>query len=408
MTIWLLAVLLMASVAAMGSRQGGIRVAFSFLGILVGAVLAKPLGKLLKPLLVGFGVKNPELAWLVGALVVFVIVSILFKVAAHFVHQKVDVYYKYRAGDLRLALWERLNSRLGLCLGVVNGALYCILIAAVIYPLSYWSFQLATPDKDPTSLNILNRVGRDLQSTGFAKVARALDPMPQVWYEAADLAGLLYKNPLAEARLAHYPAFLGLAERPEFQAIGSDEKFTEARLRHIPIASILNYPQVQAILNNPSTVSLIWTTVVPDMKDLTAYLETGKSPKYDAEKILGRWNFDVPVAVTMALRTRPGISSRDMQKLKDWFAASFSKTRFVAKTDHQATLRNLPPVRSPSGAAMASSGPQTLDGQWKNLGGKYQISVSTAGSEADLEGTVEADRLTITGSGMNLVFARED
>ena len=32
------------------------------------------------------------------------------KVGAFFVHQKVDVYYKYKAGDLRLALWEGLNA----------------------------------------------------------------------------------------------------------------------------------------------------------------------------------------------------------------------------------------------------------------------------------------------------------
>ena len=51
MTIWLLVLLLMASVAAMGYRQGGVRVAFSLVGILLGALLAKPLGKLLKPVL---------------------------------------------------------------------------------------------------------------------------------------------------------------------------------------------------------------------------------------------------------------------------------------------------------------------------------------------------------------------
>ena len=62
-------------------------------------------------------------------------------------------------------------------------------------------------------MRILNRLGQDLQNSGFAKVARAIDPMPQVWYDSADLAGLIYNNPLSEARLARYPAFLGLAER---------------------------------------------------------------------------------------------------------------------------------------------------------------------------------------------------
>ena len=58
-------------------------------------------------------------------------------------HQKVDVHYKYKGGDLRLMLWERLNRRLGLCLGLVNGTLYLILIAFVIYAVSYWTVQVA-------------------------------------------------------------------------------------------------------------------------------------------------------------------------------------------------------------------------------------------------------------------------
>ena len=219
---WLLALVLLASLAGIGYRQGAIRVAFSLVGILLGALLAGPLGKLVKPLLVALGLKTPPLAWLLAPLIVFVLISVIFKVAALMVHQKVDVHFKYHAGDLRLALWERLNRRLGLCLGLVNGALYIILISFVIYPFSYWTVQMATEDKDPRSVRILNRLGQDLQSTGFAKVARAIDPMPQVWYDSADLAGLIYNNPLSEARLARYPAFLGLAERPEFQDMAND------------------------------------------------------------------------------------------------------------------------------------------------------------------------------------------
>lgn len=408
MTIWLLALLLMAAVAGVGYRQGGVRAAFSLVGILLGAVLAAPLGKLLRPVLAAFGVKHSLLAWLLGALIVFVVVSIIFKVAAFMVHQKVDVYYKYHAGDLRLALWERLNHRLGFCIGLVNGALYCILIAAVVYPCSYWSFQFASPDRDPRWMGILNRLGTDMQSTGFAKVARAMDPVKPVWYEAADLAGLIYNNPLSEARLARYPAFLGLAERPEFQEIGGDTQFTELRLRRMPIMDFVNHPKIQAIINNPDLLRLVWTTVVPNMKDLTAYLDSGKSAKYDPETILGRWNFDVPVALTMYLRTKPNISSREMQRMKEWFAATFSKTGFVAKTDHKVTLKNVPGVGSPAGAASAS-GPETLQGQWQSLdGGKYQLSVSMGGKDAELAAVVEGDRLTITGEGMNLVFSREN
>ena len=73
MTIWLLAILLVASVAALGYRQGAIRVAFSLVGILTGALLAVPLGNLLRPLVVMFGAKNPLVAYLLPPVIVFII-----------------------------------------------------------------------------------------------------------------------------------------------------------------------------------------------------------------------------------------------------------------------------------------------------------------------------------------------
>ena len=120
MTVWLLALVLMASLAGVGCRQGAIRVAVSSLGILIGFLVAAPLGKLVKPALLAVGVNNPTLVWVLGPLIMFVLVSIVCKVAALAVHQKVDVHYKYHTGDLRLALWERLNRRLGLCVGLLN------------------------------------------------------------------------------------------------------------------------------------------------------------------------------------------------------------------------------------------------------------------------------------------------
>jgi len=79
MMIWLLAILLLASLAGLGFRQGAIRVGISFIGILLGALLAPPLGRLLRPVLMAVGVKNPILLWLLGLLIIFVLISALFK-----------------------------------------------------------------------------------------------------------------------------------------------------------------------------------------------------------------------------------------------------------------------------------------------------------------------------------------
>src|ERR1041385_3506658 len=148
MTIWILALLLLFSTAGLGFRQGVVRVAFSLTGILFGALLALPLARLVKPLLSACGLKNPVLLWLLPPFIVFVIILTIFKVVALVVHQKVEVYYKYNAGDLRQALCERVSRRLGLCLGLANGMAYFVLLTAVVYMLSYWTVQMSAGASD--------------------------------------------------------------------------------------------------------------------------------------------------------------------------------------------------------------------------------------------------------------------
>jgi hypothetical protein len=257
-------------------------------------------------------------------------------------------------------------------------------------------------------MRILNRLGQDLQNTGFAKVARAVDRMPQVWYDSADLAALIYKNPLSEARLSRYPAFLSLAERPEFQDMANDSQFTELLLRPAPIMTLLDHPKVQAVIQNPDLVQLIWSTVVPDLKDVSTYLVTAKSAKYDSERILGRWNFNLNITMSLFRRAKPNISSKEMLQWKRWMMAAFAKTSLVAMTDHQAILKNASPLRLPTAAAAAVSGPQTLKGQWKDLDGKYQLALSGGSKDEPLTATIEGDRLTIAGEGLGLAFDRED
>jgi muramidase (phage lysozyme) len=153
---------------------------------------------------------------------------------------------------------------------------------------------------------------------------------------------------------------------------------------------------------------VVWTTVVPDVKDLPIFLETGKSPKYDPERILGRWTFNVGASMGLFRRTKPNISSTDMQKWKKWMVMVFAKTSFVAMTDHQAILKNAPQLKLPAAGATASGGPQTLKGEWKDLDTKYQLALSGGSKEELLTATIEGDRLTISADGLGLAFDRED
>ena len=414
MTTWLLALILLASCAGLGYRQGAIRVAFSFLGILCGALVAVPLGRPLGRLLGLVGVKDPLLVWALGPVLVFILFSAIFKIAAAAVHHKVDVHYKYNAGDLRLALWERLNRRLGLCLGLLNGTAYLILLSFVIYLASYPTVQLASSENDPKWMRLLNLMGRDLHATGFAKVDRAIDSVPKQDFEMADLAGLLYRNPLLEARLSNYAGFLGLGEQPEFQELGNDKEFMQQWAGGEPVMTLLDNPKLHAIRQNPELLKSIWNATEPNLADVRTFLTTGRSPQYDPIKILGRWRFDPNAAVNAIRRAKPNISSLEMQRLRRLLEAGFGKTELIAKPDNQITLRNTPPLKFSLAApapvagapAVAPAPPptQTVQGQWKDADNKYLLTVSGQ----DLPATVEGDRLSMKIEGLDWVFARED
>ncbi|MEK7707720.1 MAG: CvpA family protein [Verrucomicrobiota bacterium] len=407
MTIWILALLLFACLAGIGYQQGAIRVAISFIGIIVAALLAGPLAKFVKPIVTAVGVVNPVLIWLLPPLIVYLIVLSAIKVLGLFVHRKVNVHYKHKAGDLRLALWERLNSRLGLCLGPLNGLAYLVLISAVIYPLSYWTVQMASPGADPMGIKLFNRMGRDLQRTGAARVARAIDPMPAVFYDAADLAGLLYQNPLLEARLSRYPAFLSLTERQEFQTLAQDTTFTQARLMNAPLRELLKNPNVQAIVKKPDTLNYIWGIVSPELKDLTLFLTNQPGYMLEGkykERILGRWYFDANGAMAAFRRAKPNIPSSEMAKIKSRIASLYAKTMLIAGTDHHVVIKNIPHVKQQSGQPPTTE-LQTFQGQWKSENGDYGLSLGDGGKR---KAKLESGRLVVTGEGLDLVFTPED
>jgi hypothetical protein len=110
----------------------------------------------------------------------------------------------------------------------------------------------------------------------------------------------------------------------------------------------------------------------------------------------------------MFRRTKPNISSTDMQKWKKWMVMVFAKTSFVAMTDHQAILKNVPQLKLPTTVAPTTGGMQTLTGQWKNQDGKYQLTLSGGNRDEQLAAMIEGDRLTIAAEGLGLVFDRED
>ena len=169
MTIWILALLLFAACIALGHKLGAINAAFTFIGILFAALLAGPLGGLLKHVLAHVGIHNETMAWAIAPIVTFFIILTVFKATGFFVHRKVEVYYKYRAGDLRLALWERLNARLGACIGTLNATAYLVLASFVIFNFSYWTVQVMPGDNETRTTRFINRLEKICKAPGWTR-----------------------------------------------------------------------------------------------------------------------------------------------------------------------------------------------------------------------------------------------
>ena len=220
--IWILALLVLAAGVGLGLNMGAIPTAFSVAGLVIATSLANLFGKLFKLLLPHIGVENPVMVWMVAPIVGFFLVWVIIMAIGFEVHRRTYVFYKYKAGDLRLALWERLNKRLGLCVGVLNGAGWLVLICFVIFNLSYWTAQVAPSDNEGKMTRLLNGLGEGLQSTGMDKSARAVGSVPETFYQTANFAGLLAQNPGLGSRLGTYPAFLSLAERDDLQPLIQD------------------------------------------------------------------------------------------------------------------------------------------------------------------------------------------
>ncbi len=409
MIIWLLALLLFVCLGYAGWCFGAIRVAGSVLGLIFGALLAFPLGRIFNPIIAVTGEKNPVMIWLIGPFLAFLVILVAFKIVGMVVHQKVDVYYKYKAGDLKQGLWLRLNQRLGACLGVVNAAVYLIILCWVVYAFSYWTNQMASNDDASWSVKLLNSAGQNLQDSGMAKVAAAIDPMPESYYHTADIVGLIYHNDLLEGRLSRYPAFLALGETQQFQEIGNDKDFTELRQRQPPFSEILNNPKAQSIINNPDMLKQIWALVLPNLADLETFLKTGQSAKYDSEKILGRWDFNLNAALNVVKRTKTNLGLLEMQRIKQVMSLSFAHTTFVAtpEPDKLAFLKDLGKVRPPAQPKLPPTvDDQTFKGNWTGGDGKYQLSFPDK-EQSSLDAVVEGDRLTINGDTYPMVFDRE-
>lgn len=396
MIIWLAALVLLGLLAFIGFKQGAIKVAISLLGLFVAAALAMPLSPIIKPILSPVGLKHPIWSLFVPPLVIFIIVLIGFKIAAVFVHRKVDVLYKYKRDDKARLKWERLNARLGMSLGLVNGAVYFVLLLIPFYVAGYLTTQVASGEEDPAGMKFVNRVRQQISSAKVDKVVAAYDPAPSNYYVAADIVGLVKNNPLLVSRLSHYPVFLSLAERPEFQTLANDVEVNQMIQTQAKIGDILKHPKVQAIVTNTTITGEVTNLLSSDLSDLHAYLLTGKSEKYDEEKILGMWTLDLNATAEQEKVAKPKITPYELKRLKQTKYAPFYGMIFIGTTDQKAILKH---------PSAAGAPPEVVaQGSWKAFGSNYEVTLGSSPVTVTID---EKGKLLLPRDGMTFVFVKE-
>lgn len=408
MSIWILAVVVMISTALAGWRLGAIRAAISFVGILFAALLAVPVGKLVHPLLPHLGAGNPVMAWALAPVVGFIIVSIVFKVIGQPVHGKVEHFYKYNAGDLRLALFERLNARLGICVGLLNGALYFVLITFLIFNLTYWTTQVAVAPNQPLAIRLANQLGTDLQATHLSRVAGAVGTLPPEYYQFADLAGFLMQNPQVGPRLVEYPALTSLWERDDFQPLVTDATLTNALASGVSLSELLNDPTVRTFLENKEQTKLITGILQTNLDDLTDYLKTGKSAKYDGEKLIGHWEFNPAVTFAWLRQSRPKMPASEMRGARAWMTQAYAQTRVLVTGDNLVFVKSLPHLKINAAGQPPTTEKNDWKGDWSKSDTGYDLHVTFNGEDKFLTAKAEDLRLSVKDGKNLLVFDRAD
>ena len=397
--IWIIAFGLLGLAAGIGQRQGAVRAAFSILGLVGGAMLAMPLSPVAQKLLDIAGVQQPWTRWALAPLVVFVAVWFIFKIVGYVAHNRIDFIYKYKKEDEERYRWERLTVKLGLYLGLLEGAICFFLLLIPIYVVGYTTVQLAADEGEPAWVQYVSSARHQLQNTKLDLALAACDPAPKQYYETADILGLLRQNPVLEARLGRYPPFLLLSERAEFQAISGDRPLNDMISKKGSIAEILSHDKIRAVITNREIMTVVTRVAEADLKDLREYLETGKSPKYDDEKILGRWTINIDASI-LALRNKmPLLSAIDANRRRQLMAATMSGTVLLATPENKIIIRT-----------RAATGPNALllKGAWQKQSDGYQIILEEKGGDQKAEAAVDnIDRLTLSLPNQALVFDKD-
>ena len=341
MFIWLLALVLVGGFATIGFQTGAIRAAVSLLGVLLGLALTPLIAPLLTPLFNSAGIFWQQA---LPSVIAFVVVWLIGFGLGFVAHKPVELHFKYKEDDATRQSFERMNKGLGVFMGLAAGTCVFLAVGKPIYSKGYVTTQLANEAGEPSPVNYFNQLRNDMTSTGWDKVFAALDKTPASDYAVVDILGLIHANPLLQGRVQNYPPFLALGERAEFTELAGDADFQKLLQDRAGFTAIYSNPKTQGILKTEDLKQQLLKT---DLKDFRTYLETGKSPVFDEEKILGRWRADVNSIITDARRKRTNLQPAELKGLRFIVNAMLKQATLTAYTDGRYVV-NVPAAAAPA------------------------------------------------------------
>lgn len=427
MIMWVTALVLVALCAGLGYRQGATRATFTFVALIVAACLALPLSPLFLWPFRLLGVKNPLYADFGAPIIAFVVVSVVLSMLGQFVHRKIDYHYRYHRADAERAVWEVMHRRVGACVGALNGVVYFVLISLLISVLGYFTIQTGGGENKSKVLSFLGKAADDLKSTRMDKAVAPFNPATEKYFEGSDIAGLLYHNRGLVDRLYNYPVFAAMVEAPAFQNLGKDKELQGQIKGQASLNEILGNSKVQEVIsNNPAVITNVLSM---DFKDLKQYLETGASPKFAAEKILGNWAYDEPMTVRLNRQAQSDVGATEWLRWKNELAQRFSNSVFTAFYDNKAKLvlapsmegraspfRAGPPIPVPGRPGQfrtnfvaqwfTTNATYSASGKWSGSAPNYLVSLGNRNGTATSESKLEDNKLSFKFEGKALAFTR--
>lgn len=311
--IWLLLLVLVGGFAALGYSTGAVRATVSLIGIFIAVAVAGLVGGLIAPILPKAGVS--DLLWQAAlpGVIGFLVVWLVFFGAGFAAHKPVELHFKYREDDTTRQQFEKMNHALGLFVGLLGGVVVFFAAGKPLYSLGYLTTQTANESGEPKPVTYLNQARNGMNGSGWDRVFAALDKTPARQYESADVLGLIHENPATLVRLKTYPPFLALAETAEFADVLADAEYLQMLENKAGFSAFYNHAKTQTILASTGAREALAKI---NLADLKTYLETGKSPLYEGEQILGRWRADVTPTIIDARRRRTDLQPAQLRNLR--------------------------------------------------------------------------------------------